>query len=337
MAKTQKNMEANDNQVRGRFAPSPTGLMHVGNARTALVAWLSVRQKQGVFVWRLEDIDTPRVVTGMAEAAEEDLAWLGIDWDEGPAKGGIFSPYSQSQRSQIYEEALEALLAKDQIFPCEYSRKDLQSLASAPHGHEGLSPYPVSLRPARLDTNWFEALSATQHPYASIRYKVQTGKIVFEDLLQGVVAQDVLNEVGDFVIKRRDGMYAYQLAVVVDDIAMEISEVVRGMDLIDSTARQIQLIRSLGGKIPLYAHVPLVLNDQREKLSKRDEGLTLRSLREAGIKPAQLRGYLAYTLGLIDEIIPVDPGALIELFRWDAIGSENWILPADIVSVLRRI
>lgn len=310
--------------------------MHVGNARTALVAWLSARQGNGSFVWRLEDLDTPRVVPGMAEAAVEDLRWLGIDWDEGPERGGGYGPYEQSARFDLYEAALRDLLVHGRIFPCTYSRKDLQSLASAPHGTDGQSPYPVELRPVDLAAGWFDALHTCDDPYASIRFKLTPGEVCFEDVLQGIECQDVLQEVGDFVVKRRDGMYAYQLAVVVDDIAMEITEVVRGMDLLFSTARQIQLIKALGGPVPRYAHVPLVLNDKGEKLSKRDEGLTLRALREAGIQPEQLVGYLAYSLGLIETARPMPAQALIEIFDWQRIRNLDWILPADLVSVLKK-
>ncbi|HEU5115712.1 MAG TPA: glutamate--tRNA ligase family protein, partial [Isosphaeraceae bacterium] len=142
--------------VRGRYAPSPTGLIHLGNARTALAAWLSVRSQGGVFVWRLEDLDAPRVVPGTAEAAMEDLAWLGLDWDEGPDVGGPHTPYRQSERSGFYEAALNRLAEVGRIFPCRVSRKDLLELSSAPHGSEGLPPYPPELRPSDLDPDWYE-------------------------------------------------------------------------------------------------------------------------------------------------------------------------------------
>lgn len=308
--------------------------MHVGNARTALLAWLSVRQQSGTFVWRLEDIDTPRVVAGMAEAAAEDLQWLGLDWDEGPAQGGAYGPYAQSDRLDKYDTALHKLNAAGYLFPCKYSRKDLQHLASAPHGIGVQSPYPIALRPQKLAQNWFEMLQADAPGQANIRFRVPSGMRTFDDLVQGVIAQNVLAEVGDFVVKRRDGLYAYQLAVVVDDIAMRISEVVRGEDLLHSTARQMMLTEALGGTLPVYAHVPLMLNAAGEKLSKRDAGLTLRALREAGVAPAMLVGYFAYSLGLINEVIPLEPGALLSYFRWEKITKKNWTLPADLVAIL---
>lgn len=326
----------NNKIARGRFAPSPTGLMHIGNARTALLAWLSIRSKGGTFIWRTEDLDTPRIVQGMSAAAVEDLRWMGIDWDEGSGKGGDKGPYEQSLRSPAYEQALHALLKLDRIFPCTYSRKDLQSLASAPHGVSSGSSYPITLRPKEVAPEWLKDLQESTSPYASIRFKVAPGVISFNDLLQGRIEQDVLKEIGDFVVKRRDGMYAYQLAVVVDDLAMEVSEVVRGVDLLDSTARQIQLIEALGGEIPHYAHVPLVLNQKGGKLSKRDQGLTLRSLREAGVSPDVLVGYLAYSLGFINQIIPMNPGALVKAFRWQDVNKDDWLLPEDLTASLLK-
>ena len=301
---------------RGRYAPSPTGRIHIGNARTALAAWLSVRSRSGTFIWRLEDLDGPRVIPGMAEAAMEDLAWLGLDWDEGP--------YVQSERPAFYEEALVRLAAAGRIFPCRRSRKDLQSIASAPHGPEVSAPYPAAFRPERLDADWFRQVSD-----AAIRFKVHDRPVEWIDQVYGRQVERVDQTVGDFVLKRRDGLYAYQLAVVVDDLLMGINEVVRGADLLDSTARQIQLIEALGGTPPAYAHVPLVVNAQGEKLSKRDAGLTLRSLREAGMHPKELAGYLGWSLGLLDRAEPCTVAELVPRFAWEKIRRETWVLPED--------
>jgi glutamyl-tRNA synthetase len=321
--------------IRGRYAPSPTGMIHVGNARTALAAWLSTRGRGGTFVWRLEDLDPPRVVPGMAEAQMEDLAWLGLDWDEGPDVGGPYAPYVQSQRYAFYEEALRRLAEAGRLFPCRLSRKDLQAMASAPHGGEE-APYPASLRPASLDPDWFERLCGAERPNAAIRFLVQDRPVSFIDRIVGPVTERVDLAVGDFVLKRRDGLYAYQLAVVVDDLLMGIGDVVRGADLLASTARQVQLIEALGGAPPEYAHVPLVVNAGKEKLSKRDRGLTLRSLRQAGVRPEAAAGYLGYSLGLLDRPEPCRPGDLIPLFAWDRIAREDWVLPEDLASLLLR-
>lgn len=312
---------------RGRYAPSPTGLIHVGNARTALAAWLSVRSRGGAFVWRLEDLDPPRVVPGMAEAAIEDLSWIGLDWDEGPDFGGPHSPYVQSQRSSFYEEALDRLAAAGRLFPCRRSRKDLQAIASAPHGLEGGAPYLASFRPESLDPDWLGQLRCAATPDAAIRFRVDDRPVEWIDQVYGPLSERVDRTVGDFVLKRRDGLYAYQLAVVVDDILMGITEVVRGADLLDSTARQIQLIQALEGPVPSYAHVPLVVNDHGEKLSKRDAGLTLRSLREAGVRAEALVGYFGWSLGLLDRPEPCRAADLVPVFSWEKVRRETWVVP----------
>ncbi len=310
---------------RGRYAPSPTGPIHVGNARTALAAWLSVRSRGGTFVWRLEDLDPPRVVPGMAALQMEDLAWLGLDWDEGPDLGGPYVPYEQSRRSALYEEALERLASAGRLFPCRRSRKDLQSMASAPHGPEGGAPYPAAFRPQHLDPGWLAHLRGMEHPDAAIRFLVHDRPVAWRDRVFGEQVERVDQTVGDFVLKRRDGLWAYQLAVVVDDLAMRIDEVLRGVDLLDSTARQIQLIEALGGTPPAYAHVPVVVNAHQEKLSKRDQALTLRSLREAGAHPEVVVGKLAASLGIIDRPDPCRPGDLLRDFAWEKISREPWV------------
>ncbi len=301
-------------------------MIHLGNARTALAAWLSVRCRGGVFVWRVEDLDGPRVVPGLAAAQQEDLAWLGLDWDEGPDVGGPHAPYVQSERSELYEAALRRLAAAGRLFPCRLSRKDLQAMASAPHGAEE-TPYLASLRPESLEPDWFERLSGMARPDAAIRFRVGEEEVSWTDRVFGPMTERVDQAVGDFVLKRRDGLYAYQLAVVVDDLAMEIDDVVRGADLLASTARQIQLINALGGTPPAYAHVPLIVRSPGEKLSKRDQSLTLRSLREEGARPEAVTGYLAYSLGLLDRPEPCRPADLISKFAWEKIGRADWMLP----------
>ena len=315
-------------QIRGRYAPSPTGKIHVGNARTALVAWLSVRSQGGLFVWRLEDLDGPRVVQGMAEQAENDLQWLGLDWDEGPDRTGDFGPYKQSKRTEVYENALKFLHSRDFLFPCSYSRKDLETLATAPHGSEGSSPYPKSLRPTTLADDWFNRAGLAGAD-VNLRFKVPSKIVTFEDRVLGLQRENVAETVGDFVVKRRDGMYAYQLAVVVDDLAMGISEVVRGVDLLASTARQILLVEALGGERPAYAHVPLVFNADGEKLSKRDDGLTLESLRSAGVAPEQLVGMFMHSLGMLDEPRRCSATEAVGMFDWERIPHNDWVLPED--------
>jgi len=324
---------------RGRYAPSPTGPIHVGNARTALAAWLSVRSRGGAFVWRLEDLDAPRLVPGMARRQQEDLAWLGLDWDEGPAggqAGGPYAPYCQSARAGFYEAAIERLAAAGRLFPCRRSRKDLAVLASAPHGPE-TAPYPAALRPQRLDPGWYERLRASARPDAAVRFRVDAQPVAWTDRIHGPRVERVDTTVGDFVLKRRDGLYAYQLAVVVDDIAMAIDDVVRGADLLDSTARQLQLIAALGGAPPAYTHLPLVVNAGGEKLSKRDSGLALYALREAGVAAPALAGWLGWSLGLLDRPEPCRPADLLPLFAWERVPRREVRLPADLAGSLRSV
>jgi len=322
--------------VCGRYAPSPTGRLHVGSARTALVAWLSVRAAQGTFVMRVEDLDGPRTVPGMDEAILDDLAWLGLDWDEGPRRGGDRGPYCQGERFALYDAALERLHRAGRLFPCRYSRKDLLDLATAPHGADGLPPYPAALRPTALEPGWFEAFR-TGAPDAALRFRVESHPVTFDDRVYGAITEPVDETVGDFVLKRRDGAYAYQLAVVVDDLLMGITEVVRGEDLLASTARQIQLIEAFGGRRPAYAHVPLVVNAAGQKLSKRDGSLALRALREAGVPPTALVGYLGYSLGLLAESVPCRPADLIPRFDWRCLSKSPWRLPNDLAVVLRSL
>ncbi|MCG8456086.1 MAG: tRNA glutamyl-Q(34) synthetase GluQRS [Holophagales bacterium] len=339
---------------RGRYAPTPSGWIHVGNARTALAAWLSIRSRGGTFVWRLEDLDPPRALDGAAEAAVEDLAWLGLDWDEGPSRGGPFEPYVQSERSEHYRSALRFLAEEEQLFPCRRSRKDLQELATAPHGAYarsaaaggvsggGLAPYPAAWRPKTLRPGWLDDFGdqgAGRSSDAALRFRVSEEPVRFVDRLQGEVVERVDLEVGDFVLQRRDGLFAYQLAVVVDDLLMGITEVVRGVDLLDSTARQIQLLEALAqplGTTPRmqWAHLPLVLDGDGEKLSKRHDALTLRSLRADGIAPERLVGYLAHTLGLLDRPQPCRPEDLLEAFAWEKIPLGDHRLPEELLPAL---
>lgn len=282
--------------VRGRYAPSPSGRLHLGNARTALLAWLDARARGGSFVLRVEDIDPQRSKPEHERTQLDDLRWLGLDWDEGPDVGGPHGPYRQSQRSEHYEAALARLAT----YPCICTRKELRESSLAPHGAEPIYPGTClgrSIAPGRS---------------ASLRWRVPAGTIAFEDRLLGRQHQDVAREVGDFVLRRGDGAWAYQLAVVVDDAAMAITDVVRGADLLDSTARQILLQRTLGYATPRYAHVPLIVGPGGEKLSKRDGAPDLGQLRERGVDPRRVVAALARSCGLLDDP-PVERVAAREL------------------------
>ncbi len=325
------------NRPRGRWAPSPSGLLHVGSARTALLAWLSVRSRGGSLIWRLEDLDPPRTVVGVAAAALEDLAWLGLDWDEGGDLGGPFGPYQQSLRGDFYDRAIDRLYHAGRLFPCRLSRRDLRGLTQAPHGASGQSPYAAEWRPSRLEGGWLEQLRRAERPDAALRFQVEERPVIFADRLFGACEERVDLEVGDFVLKRRDGLWAYQLAVVVDDLEMAINEVVRGSELLDSTARQIQLIEALGGQRPSYAHVPMVLDTAGEKLSKRDTGLTLKALRDSGVEAAQLVGWMAHSLGLSEHLARSTPASLVDTFDWTRLRRQDTRLPEDFAAELSLV
>jgi glutamyl-tRNA synthetase len=241
----------------------------------------------------------------------------------------------QSERGAPYDAALVRLAEAGRLFPCRRSRKDLAALATAPHGREGLPPYPAAFRPPALAPGWFAKYQSAARPDAALRFRVEDGDIAFADRVQGLVTDDVATTTGDFVLKRRDGVYAYQLAVVVDDLAMGITEVVRGADLLDSTARQIQLIEALGGTRPSYAHLPLVVDETGEKLSKRHGALTLAALRDGGIRPEAVVGWLGYVLGQSETPRPVAAQELVARFAWERVHPLPVVVTADLEASLR--
>jgi len=242
-------------------------------------------------VLRVEDLDVPRAVAGAEARQLDDLRWLGLDWDEGPDVGGPAGPYRQSERTARYEAALEALARRGLLYLCDCSRAEIARVASAPHpGDEG-PRYPGTCRDLGMRSRTWKRPPA-------IRLRVPERTVVVDDALQGRVSQDVAAVVGDFVLRRGDGVFAYQLAVVVDDLAMRVAEVVRGADLLGSTPRQVLLAELLGGTPPRYAHVPMVLAADGSRLTKRDAGTTLREQRDAGGVPGALVDGLAQVLGL---------------------------------------
>ena len=282
---------------RGRFAPSPTGELHLGNARTAILAWLWARSEGGGFTMRVEDLDLPRVRTGLAGRQLEELAWLGLSWDEGPdprtgADLGARGPYRQSQRTGWYEQALASL--GDHVYECFCSRAEIAA-ASAPHGPQDDGPrYPGTC--ARLTAAQRESRRRKRVP--ALRLRVPPGPVKFQDQIQGPQEFDPHATVGDFVLRRADGIFAYQLAVAVDDAAMGVTQVLRGADLLPSTARQILLYRLLGLREPRWAHAGLVTSASGERLSKRDRAASLSALRAAGRDPRELVAKLCAASGL---------------------------------------
>lgn len=282
--------------VRTRFAPSPTGDLHLGGAWTALASWALARAAGGKTVLRVEDIDTPRVVRGSAERIMEDLAWLGLDWDEGPSAGGMYAPYTQSERAALYDAKLAELAAAGLTYPCDCSRAEISRVASAPHAGEEIV-YPGTCRDAPRDREMKRS--------PAIRLRVPDGAaVVFDDLVRGRVEQHVEVSVGDFVLRRGDGVYAYQLVVAIDDAAMGISHVVRADDLLGSTARQLLLMRLLGtpeDALPAYAHVPMVVAADGDRLAKRAGSATVRELQQRGVSAESVIGRLAHGLGLVTQ------------------------------------
>ncbi len=296
---------------RGRFAPTPSGLLHIGNAFTAVASWLQMRQANGQFVLRVEDIDTARSRADLARRQLDDLRWLGIDWDEGPDVGGPHAPYVQSERMSLYEAALERLKQAGLMYPCYCSRSELARIASAPHGlsSEG-GAYPGICRHLTEE----ERQAKEAHKTPALRFKMSGQPVTFNDGWAGETTF-VGDAVSDFVVKRADGMFSYQLAVTVDDAAMGITDVLRGADLLDSTPRQLALYEALGLTAPSFAHVPLIVGADGERLSKRDRSLTLTSLRDAGVAPERLIGVLANAAGWIDRPEPITARELIPSFR----------------------
>ena len=282
--------------VRGRYAPSPTGALHLGNLRTALLAWLFTRARGGTFVLRVEDLDRPRVMSGASEQMLADLRWLGLDWDDGPDVGGPHAPYIQSERLAIYAEHLQRLQEDGLVYPCYCSRAEIARAASAPHGEEG-PRYPGTCRHlSGARRRQYES----QGRRPSLRLRVPDEDVLaFTDLLAGPVSQAVQQAVGDFILRRSDGIFAYQFAVVVDDGLMHINQVVRGADLLSSTARQILLFELLGFAIPTFAHVPLWLDSTGQRLSKRVQSASLAPLRANGATAEQIVGQLASSCGLV--------------------------------------
>jgi glutamyl-tRNA synthetase len=273
---------------RGRLAPSPTGRLHLGHARTFWIAQERARQAGGILILRSEDLDAARCRPEFVAAMFEDLRWFGLAWSEGPDVGGPCAPYEQSRRLDLYRAALERLRAGGFVYPCFCSRKDIQRAARAPHAEDEEEPlYPGTCRPPAGNPK-----PETRNSKHSWRFRVPDGEaITFTDARLGPQSFVAGRDFGDFVVWRNDDLPAYQLACVVDDAAMRITEVVRGADLLLSTARQLLLYRALGLTPPGFYHCALMTDDRGVRLAKRHDALSLRALREAGRTPAELRAH----------------------------------------------
>jgi len=300
---------------RGRFAPSPTGRMHLGNARSALLGWLQARAAGGTFLLRIEDLDRARCRPQYLEDLYRDLEWLGLTWDE--------PPLVQSQRDDVYREALARLERAGHLYPCFCTRAEIARVASAPHGPGDEGPrYPGTCSGLSAEAT---AERSRQRPPA-LRFRPPPGQVCFEDGLLGRTCQDVATGVGDFVVRRNDGVASYQLAVVVDDAASGITDVLRGEDLLASTPRQLQLYEALGLKAPRFWHVPLVLGEDGRRLAKREGAFALAELRERGVPAEPVLGLLAAWSGL-GEGAPVSLEELVRRFRPEALPRSPVVAP----------
>ena len=272
-----------------RLAPSPTGALHLGNARTFLLNWLLARQRGWKIILRIEDLDGPRIKAGADKQAIEDLQWLGIDWDEGPIH--------QSTRSEKYQAAISQLIQSGLAYPCVCSRSEVTQAASAPHPEDGFSVYPGTCRGKFKSLQ--EAQRISGRP-AALRFAVPDRILEFTDHFAGPQRFDVARQLGDFVIAKNDGTPAYQLAVVVDDADMNVTDIVRGDDLLDSTPRQILLYEALGlkNKIPNYYHLPLITGPDARRLAKRHGDTRLSYYRNLGVSPPRILTLLARWSGI---------------------------------------
>jgi glutamyl-tRNA synthetase len=304
--------------VVGRLAPSPTGAQHVGNARTYLIAWLSARSQNGRVALRIEDIDSPRVKAGAAQLACEDLRWLGLDWDD--------DPVVQSERLVYYQAALERLQAQEIVYPCTCTRSDVERSASAPHlEHEGpIYPGTCSRRRARD----VDQIADRQFAW---RMRVGNEQIAYDEGFCGPASMDLQAIGGDFVVWKSAGTPAYQLAVVVDDAAQHVTEVIRGDDLVSSTPRQILLYRALGLEPPRFIHIPLVVGSDGRRLAKRHGDTRLQTLRNAGVAAQSLLGLLGWSCGWLDRIEPIDLSNLLSRFQLRSIPPRPFVLTGPLL------
>lgn len=317
---------------RGRFAPTPSGDMHLGNAKIALLSWLQMRAVDGVYILRIEDIDTQRSRRHIAERIMEDLRWLGLDWDEGPDNKPVepSESYWQSERTSLYDEALIKLTAAGLLYPCYCSRAELIAVGDAPHGlsSEG-NPYAGTCRGLTRE----EQLRKEMLKTPSLRFSLGNDGVTFMDGIAGTQTFSPASS-GDFVVRRADGLYSYQLAVTVDDALMGITDVLRGDDLLDSTPRQLWLYDALALNTPSFSHVPLIYGEDGHRLAKRHGDLGITTLRSSGAKPEQVVGWLAYISGLIDRPEPVAAADLVSGFTLESISREPFVLTDTMIQKL---
>ena len=348
-------MPENATAVTGRLAPSPTGLLHLGNAWAFLLAWCMARAQGGRILLRMEDLDPDRSRDDFAQAIIHDLRWLGLDWDAGPytsppipseafaPPGSAASPtataavppgmaYTQSARLACYQAALDRLDARGHIYPCYCTRKELRQLAGAPHVDDAGAPYPGLCRHLTQDQRR-EREAAGRTPCLRLRCPDET--LCVDDAIYGPQRFSLAECGGDFALRRSDGVMAYQLAVVVDDADMGVTQVVRGRDILISTPRQMLLCRLLGLPTPHYAHVPLLLDASGERLAKRHQSLSLQALRDSGIRPEAVTGLLGWLAGCLPAPRPAAPRELLPAFDAALLPREDQRITAAMLAGLR--
>lgn len=316
--------------VCGRFAPTPSGRMHLGNVFCALLAWLSAKKQGGTVTLRIEDLDKPRCPDGAAALLEDDLHWLGLDWDTGGSNGGKDAPYYQSRRFDIYAAYFTQLQKLGLTYPCFCNRAELHA-AQAPHLSDGRILYAGTCR--HLTPSQTAAKAHGRIPAQRLLLPDET--ISFTDGHYGTYAQNLAAECGDIILRRSDGVYAYQLAVVVDDALMGITEVVRGCDLLSSTPQQLYLYRLLNQQPPAFIHVPLLTAADGRRLAKRDRDLNLGSLRQHFKDPQPLIGLLAFLAGLLPQPEPVTPLELLPLFSWRHVPRNNIVVSDKLLNLFK--
>ena len=311
-------------QTVSRFAPTPSGYLHLGNLFSSLLAWLSAKSQGGRIILRNEDLDPDRSRPEFVLQAQRDLELLGLTWDEGGDLGGPHAPYDQGRRFDFYRSRLERLEALDLVYPCFCTRAQLHA-ASAPHASDGELIYAGTCR----DLSPQEAAERSKTRSPALRLRVPEETISFTDLHYGPQEQFLPTGCGDFILRRSDGVYAYQLAVVADDGAMGVTQVVRGRDLLSSTPRQILLFRLLGYPVPQFAHTPLLLAPDGRRLSKRDGDQSLSGLLARGLSPQQVVGRLAFLAGLLPKPEAITPEELLPLFSWEKVPREDVVIPRE--------
>ncbi|NNE01239.1 MAG: tRNA glutamyl-Q(34) synthetase GluQRS [Pirellulaceae bacterium] len=320
----------------GRLAPSPTGAQHLGNARTYLLAYWSARSIGARLIMRIEDIDSPRVKPWARQQAIDDLRWLGIDWDEGPdvpyrptdgppTVQGAHGPYIQTERVALYQTALERLITQDRVFPCTCSRKDIAAAASAPHEGESPIAHEGPIYPGTC-ASWSNGDGIPQQGTFCWWFRPSDREIRFTDIVTGDQSCHVAKQLGAFPVTQKSGQFAYQLAVVVDDALMEITEVVRGDDLIPSTYRQLELYDALGYQPPRFAHVPLVKGTDGRRLAKRHGDTRLSTFRQQGVSPQQIVGWAAHSAGVTENDAPIAAADVITQFDWTKLNRQSIVV-----------